>query len=866
MSNESTRGSNATGCVFVMKGLKSALDEVKHGRTPFGVRAGEKGLTRRSGMESLESRLLMANTFYVSTLGSDAAVGSLASPFKTISKAANVAQPGDVVNIRGGIYRETITPARSGSASSPITYQSYNNEPVTVSGADRLSGFTSVGGGIYKASMPWTLGAGNNQVFVNGGMINEARWPNQSLDSISRPITATFDSATYTTNTTTGLTNATITDAGLTQPAGFWVGSTLHAAMGNSTVVVSGTVTSSQPGKLVISYYANSSTGYPEAGDQFHLTGGKLVTLDSTNEWFRDTTGNLYARVTGDVDPDSTTVEVKRRQNTFDLSGKSYITVRNLRTFAGTIVTSDSSSHIVLNQITAMYVSHFSLTDPKKYGGNTTGASTSGIYLRGAYNTLSNSDIQYSAGNGVYLNGSNHTVTNNVFHDIAYSGTDCAAINTLYPTTPNVGHNISYNTVFNAGRHGIRITGLKAGQVTHNEIYNFGLQTADGGGIYAYDSDGAGTVVAYNSVHDGFNTLNDYWPAGLYLDERSSNYVVHHNLTYNVGDGMIVNGSSSNNQIYNNTIVGARRGLATLSNKTFTSVNFTNNIIVGSVSTFPGAGFSSNLINATGVNFQSVGSNNYQLAGGSVGINTGKSLGGSASLVGSPDIGAYEYGTAPWSAGASWSVTPGEPTNLVATAGGSSIVRLAWSAASGTTRAYYVDRSSDGIVFTQVARVTGTSWSNTALTASTKYFYRVRADDSPYSAVVSAKTNYGTRSVIQAEDYSAMSGVQNYGTGLGSLDAGDFIRLDNFDFQGGARTFTARIGLPSGVTGRKIEIRTGSPTGTLLGTLNIAATGGYQKFTNQSTTLTNAPTGVTTLYIVFKGGSGCGNVDNWSLT
>src|SRR4029079_601273 len=134
---------------------------------------------------ALEGRQLLS-TYYVATNGSDAADGSVGSPFRTIPQAAERADAGDTVLVRGGVYRETVTPAHSGSSSKPITYKPYPGERVTVSGADRVSGWSLNGGFVYKTIQDGTLGDGRNQVFVDGRMMIEARWPNTTLD-ISRP-------------------------------------------------------------------------------------------------------------------------------------------------------------------------------------------------------------------------------------------------------------------------------------------------------------------------------------------------------------------------------------------------------------------------------------------------------------------------------------------------------------------------------------------------------------------------------------------------------------------------------------------------------------------------------------------------------
>src|SRR2546421_12193929 len=131
-------------------------------------------------IESLESRTLLSTSWFVSPSGSDNNPGTITAPFHSIQRAANVAQAGDHVEIRAGVYHEDVVPQHSGTSSAPIVFEAYNGESVTVSGADRITGFNAYSGAIYKGSMGWDLGQGNNQVFVDGQMINEARWPNTS--------------------------------------------------------------------------------------------------------------------------------------------------------------------------------------------------------------------------------------------------------------------------------------------------------------------------------------------------------------------------------------------------------------------------------------------------------------------------------------------------------------------------------------------------------------------------------------------------------------------------------------------------------------------------------------------------------------
>jgi parallel beta-helix repeat protein len=72
--------------------------------------------------------------YVVSGDGSDANPGSLEAPFATITKAAEVVEPGDTVMVRGGIYRERVTFARGGSEAAPVTFMAYQQEVPVIDG------------------------------------------------------------------------------------------------------------------------------------------------------------------------------------------------------------------------------------------------------------------------------------------------------------------------------------------------------------------------------------------------------------------------------------------------------------------------------------------------------------------------------------------------------------------------------------------------------------------------------------------------------------------------------------------------------------------------------------------------------------
>jgi len=118
--------------------------------------------------------------------------------------------------------------------------------------------------------------------------------------------------------------------------------------------------------------------------------------------------------------------------------------------------------------------------------------------------------------------------------------------------------------------------------------------------------------------------------------------------------------------------------------------------------------------------------------------------------------------------------------------------------------------------------------------------------------------------IVEAEDYDSMYGVKTEACGEGGQDVGyihngDYLVFNNVNING-ATGFEARVATTA--TGTAIEIRTGSLNGTLLGTLYVSPTGGWQTYTTQSCSISGA-SGTQTIYLKFTGGSGYLFNINW---
>ncbi|BCJ94211.1 sugar hydrolase [Anaerocolumna cellulosilytica] len=573
-----------------------------------------------------------AANYYVSTSGNDTTgTGTISNPWRTIQKAADTMVAGDTCIIRGGTYRETVTLLKSGTSTKPITFQAYKGETVTVSGADTVIGWTKYSGSIYSASMTGSLGT-KDQIFVNGQMQTEARWPNSTTLDPLNPVLGIADSGS----------SKSIVDAKLTQAKGYWVGKTLWCVPGPGYKSYNSTITASAPGTITFDEIGVAAA----AGDRYYIT-GNLQDLDSAGEWYFDTkTNRLYLWAPGGADPNTITVEAKKRIYAFDLSACSYINVTGINIFGATIRMS-GSNYCKVSNMTAEYISHD--TDvTKQY--------STGIFMSGSYNEVSNSTLTYSSGNLISIQGTGNKVINNLIHEADYSAADLPAIYLL-----GANHLISHNTVYNAGRHIIFVP-TQNSCIQYNNLYNAGKLTKDCGILYEFGWDGQGTVIHHNYIHD--NLAQNYSGSGIYLDNGSKGYIVHHNVVWGNYTGIRLNTPSNFNLIYNNTTYS--NGNVGYWGRDFASDMYGdrifNNIFTTSF-TLPGIQTGgNNITEGTNPIFVNPSAYNFRLRPNSPAIDAGVVIPGiTDGFIGlAPDIGAYEYGGTDWVAGHSF-VSPPNP-------------------------------------------------------------------------------------------------------------------------------------------------------------------------------------------------------------
>jgi len=154
----------------------------------------------------LLSGAIQAREYHVSVKGDDTNKGTAKAPFKTISKAAEVAHPGDVITVHEGTYRERINPLRGGESDQKrIVYQLTPGEKVIIKGSEVIKGWRKVQNDTWKVAIPnsffgdfnpysdlihgdWFNPRGRahhtGAVYLNGHWLTEAA----NLDDVLKPI------------------------------------------------------------------------------------------------------------------------------------------------------------------------------------------------------------------------------------------------------------------------------------------------------------------------------------------------------------------------------------------------------------------------------------------------------------------------------------------------------------------------------------------------------------------------------------------------------------------------------------------------------------------------------------------------------
>jgi hypothetical protein len=677
------------------RSLSAAINQANHHPTMHSLNPVRWIVLLLVGISAVNQ--LQASTYWVNQAVAASGNGlSQAAAFKTIQEAATAmaaAPGGHTCNIMAGTYRETVNVTRSGASGAELIFQAYNPTPgnpatlhsVTVSGTNPVTGWLLESTNVWYVGMTGSLIAGN-QVFQSGVMKPEARWPNAGAlfpwqdSSLAHPTYnelgnwSYINSASYTINATNA-TSGTFLDPQLpNRTDDYWNGATIRIMSGAGWLMAHPTVTDyvNSSRTVITDHAVNFNTGTTTPSSAYAMTGGneyyitgKKGEMDTAGEWFYQ-----EAQTTPVVLPERlyfysasapTGVEVKKRNYGFNLNARSYIKLVSLRFHACTVQTDTGSSFLTYDGLYMRFLGHSR--------GNST---VFGIDLRNN-STLRNSDLGFDSQGLVRIRGSNVKVINNNLHDSGYVPNWTAMVDAGINTPSSLAYKtnlISRNTFRDSGRSLMGFPG-QGSIVEYNDMVNAMRLTTDGGVFYS-NFDGGNNIVRYNLMHDSMGPAGHGGAPvfGFYLDSQNSNWIVHHNMIWNIGGWVMhINARTNFNKVFNNTCWNTA-GTYGSTNSSFngdgeTGSSFFNNIFygapVGNQVTWA----------ATDVRFNYYGNPGFVsaafpflLQSGSAATNTGTVIPGvTTGYVTAPDIGAQEYGTADWTPQAGYHTTPpAEPT------------------------------------------------------------------------------------------------------------------------------------------------------------------------------------------------------------
>jgi len=484
------------------------------------------------------------SVYYVSIEGNDQNPGTKEMPFRNIQKCADIMQPGDVCYVREGSYRETVRPKNGGERRYPIHYVAYPGEKVTLNGTEPITGkWSRYKGSIYQTKVDTDF----EQLFVDGKMMINARWPNMRFEEL-------WERSTWA-NAGPGSRYGKIVDPELAKTNVDWTGAiaTLNVAHQFRTWIRK--VNTHSKGSDTFEYNRDLEPGIQGLAEQttpweddYYYLSGKLEALDIPTEWFLDhETQTLYLWAPDGKSPATHNVEVKVRDYGFEAKNINEIRLIGFNFYATTFQI-ENTIHSEVDDCHLLYPTY------EREGSQILPEPVSAprTIMSGSNNTIRNSTLGYTPSSGFIMDGEYNTIENNLIHDIGWygSGTAISMRGNGGMWSPSL---IKGNTMYNLGSSGIGHRGQPY-IIEYNHLYNAGLMSHDVSGMQTSGASVAGTIVRYNWVHDCHPEMENNRHIGLGIrgDDQTRNMTVHHNVIWNVGlEAIIVKGEY--NKVYNNT-------------------------------------------------------------------------------------------------------------------------------------------------------------------------------------------------------------------------------------------------------------------------------------------------------------------------
>jgi hypothetical protein len=215
---------------------------------------------------------LSAKEYHVTKTGSDRNTGNLESPLLTIQAAAGIAQPGDIITVHEGVYRERVNPPRGGTSDNKrIVYEASNGENVVIKGSEIIKNWQHVQNDTWKATLP-------NSLFKDFNPYNDiihGEWYYTPRDGYDRHTGAVYMNEQW-------LTEAPKLDT-LLQPAGtqfFW-----FSEVNDQNTTIWAQFKGTDPNKELVEINVRQSIFYPDQPGRNYITVRGFVLRHAATPW-----------------------------------------------------------------------------------------------------------------------------------------------------------------------------------------------------------------------------------------------------------------------------------------------------------------------------------------------------------------------------------------------------------------------------------------------------------------------------------------------------------------------------------------------------------------------------------------------------
>ena len=579
-----------------------------------------------------------AKNYFVSVLsGNDESPGTRQQPFRSIRRAALLAEAEDTCFIMEGVYREEVIPAHDGDPDHPVVYCCYSDMPVIITGADKVNKWLPWKKGVWKAYVPHRV----RQLLVNGKLANLARYPDKQGDNMFTVSDWADVSASP---------DGKVIFNACSKTDDYWEGGICHFLTGKHWIAHIAKIERSHGNEI----FCNKKAAWLSLNSMVYLGKGvgciyHLHALDHPGEWFwqHDT---LYYLPREGEDLTHMDVEARVRDGGFLIRNRKNIEVRGLDFMMAT-VDMEGAENCNLVGCDIFYPEAFFFYHSgwcRDQGGGKDYSidhwEGKGVAVSGKNNTIRNCYVGHSWGDGISIGGTGNKIENCLVEDCDWSATDAAAI-----SVTGYGHTIIRCTLRNTARSILLNRFAGKTDILYNDLGDAGRMCEDLGITYSYHTNGAGSQIAYNRVHDNHAKST---ASGIYLDNYDTAYVVHHNVVWNVAYAIQTNKPAVHHRIYNNTAWYCAHAMHAWGRE---GTSLQDQIVANNLSDKPwdvGTTFKNNLTVIDPL-FTDPEKGDFTLKEGSPAINYGTVIPGiTDDYAGdAPDAGACEYGAETWHAG-----------------------------------------------------------------------------------------------------------------------------------------------------------------------------------------------------------------------